>query len=330
MMRAGSLSAWIAALCWTVAHAPGAVGAQSAADAFPTRPVRVVVPFPPGGPNDTLARLLAAQLSVRWRQNVVVDNRGGAAAIIGTDMVAKSVPDGYTLLLVGSNIATNESMYKKLPYDAVRDFAPVTQLAATPYLLLVHPSVAATSVRQLIELARANPGKLNYASASTGAANHLAGELFKSMAGIDMTHIPYKGGGPALTDLLGGHVQLLFNNALTSMPHVRSGRVRLLAVSGAQRSQTLPEVPTVAESGLPGFDVSGWYGILAPAKTPVAILDRVHDDVVAVLRAPDTSEGLLSQGLEPVGNTRAQYAALIRSEIEKWRKVIQTAGIKPE
>lgn len=329
-MRVGSMRAWITVLCWTAAHAQIAVAAQSTSETFPTRPVRVIVPFPPGGPNDTLARILAPRLSERWRQNVVVDNRGGAAAIIGTDMVAKAVPDGYTLLLVGSNIATNQNMYKKLPYDAVRDFAPVTQLAATPYLLLVHPSVAATSVRQLIELARTNPGKLNYASASTGAANHLAGELFKSMARIDMTHIPYKGGGPAMIDLVAGHVQLLFNNALTSMPHVRSGRVRLLGVTSAQRSQTLPEVPTVAESGLPAFDVTGWYGILAPARTPAAILDRARDDVVAVLRARETHEGLLSQGLEPVGSTRAQYAALIRSEIEKWGKVIRAAGIKPE
>lgn len=290
----------------------------------------MVVPFPPGGPNDTLARMAAQGLSQRWGQNIVVDNRGGGSGIIGIEIVARSAPDGYTLIMVGSIITTNVSAYKKLPYDAEKDFAPITRVASTPYVLVVHPSLNVATVQDLIAYARAKPDSLSYASASAGSANHLAGELFNKMAGVKMVHIPYKGGGPALTDVIAGHVQLIFNNPLTVLGHVRAGRLKALAVTSAKRSSVVPGLPTVSEAGLPGFEITGWYGMLAPARVPPAIIDKLRNEVVSIFGAVDVRDRLASQGLEPVGDTPREFSAFIATEIRKWAKVIAESGARIE
>lgn len=296
--------------------------------AYPDRPIRMVVPFPPGGPNDTLARMVAQGLSQRWGQNIIVDNRGGGSGIIGIEIVAKSAPDGYTLIMLGSVITTNVSMYKKLPYDAVKDFAPITRVASTPYVFVVHPSVNVATVQDLITLAKTKPNSLSYASASTGSANHLAGELFNRMAGVKMVHIPYKGGGPALTDVIAGHVQLIFNNPLTVLGHVRAGRLKALAITSPKRSSVVPGIPTISESGLPGYDITGWYGVLAPARVPPAIIDKLHNEIVSLMGTAEVRDRLAGQGLEPVGDTPREFSAFIVTEIRKWAKVIAESGAR--
>ena len=300
----------------------------SAAEAYPDKPIRLIVPQPPGGTSDILARVLASKLAENLRQQIIIDNRAGASGTIGTDLAAKSPPDGYTLVLVYTTHATTPGIYGKLPYDPVADFAPITLAAAAPLLLVVHPKIPVTSVKELIAYAKTRPGDLNFCSAGNGSGSHLAGELFNTMTGVKLTHIPYKGSGLAITELIGGQVQLMFAGIVPIDPHVKSGRVRSIAVTSAKRSVAIPQVPTIAESGLPGFEVVGWYGVLAPARTPHPVVARLHNEFVKILQTQDIRDRLLSEGAEPVGNTPAEFTAFIKTDIGRWAKVIKAAGAK--
>jgi tripartite-type tricarboxylate transporter receptor subunit TctC len=299
------------------------------AQAYPTRPIRLVVPFPPAGTTDILARAVAQRLSVSLGQSVIIDNRPGAAGNIGSDLVAKSAPDGYTLLMgtVGTH-AINPSLYGKMPYDHVKDFVPIVLVAGVPNVLEVTPSLPVNSVADLIKLAKEKPGQLNFASSGSGTSIHLSGELFKTMAGVDMMHVPYKGSAPALTDLMGGQVQLMFDNLPSSLAQIKAGKLRAIAVTSAQRAPALPNVPTIAESGLPGFEASSWFGLLAPAGTPAAVVARINADVNQWLQTAEAKESLLAQGAIPAGGTPEQFAAHIRAETEKWAKVVKVSGAK--
>ncbi|MBI2296923.1 MAG: tripartite tricarboxylate transporter substrate binding protein [Betaproteobacteria bacterium] len=311
----------VAALCIV----PQPAGAQP----FPSKPIRLVLPYPPGGGTDTIARPLAQRLSEHLGQQVVVDNRGGAGGAIGMELVARSAPDGYTIVLaITAQLAVNVSLFRKLPYDPVRDYAPITLLGSGTYVLVVHPSLPVKSVKELIALARARPGELAYSSSGNGSGGHLAAELLKNMAGIKMLHVPYKGGGPALMDLLAGQVQVLFSTQLASWPHVQSGRIRALAVSTAKRPASLPDLPTIAEAGVPGYDSGVWYGILAPAGTPREIIGRLNGEIVRVLNLPDYRKFLVNNAIEPVGSPPEQLGQYIQSEIVKWAKVIKDAGVR--
>ncbi len=305
-----------------------------AADPYPNKPIRLVVPFPAGGTTDILARAVAAELSKLQGWNVVVDNRPGAGGNIGTDMVAKAAPDGYTLLMgtVGTH-GINQSLYGKLPFDPVKDFSPITEVASVPNVLVVNPAFAQqnriNSVTDLIAYARANPGKLNMAASGNGPSIHLAGELFKTQTRTVMVHFPYQGSGPALTDLAGGTMQLMFDNLPSSMALIKSGKLKALAVTSAKPSPALPGVPTVAEAArLPGFEASSWFGLLAPAGTPHEIVARVQQEVARALGTPAMREKMLAQGADPVGNTPEQFAAFIRAELTKWAKVVKDSGAK--
>ncbi|HEX3137590.1 MAG TPA: tripartite tricarboxylate transporter substrate binding protein [Casimicrobiaceae bacterium] len=299
------------------------------AQPYPTKSIRLVVPFPAAGTTDILAREVAQRLSVSFGQSVVVDNRPGAAGNIGSDMVAKSAPDGYTLLMgtVGTH-AINPSLYAKMPYNHVKDFVPIVLVAGVPNVLEVTPSLPVNSVADLIKLAKEKPGQLNFASSGSGTSIHLSGELFKTMTGVDMMHVPYKGSAPALTDLMGGQVQLMFDNLPSSLAQIKAGKLRAIAVTSAQRSPALPNIPTIAESGLPGFEASSWFGLLAPAGTPPAIVARVNADVNEWLQTAEAKEKLLAQGAIPAGGTPEQFAAHIRVETEKWAKVVTVSGAK--
>ena len=305
--------------------------AQAQPQGYPTKPIRFVVPYPAGGPLDTVARLLGQKVSERVKQPVIVDNKPGAGGNIGADAVAKSAPDGYTILMGAvATHAINPTLYASIPYDPVKDFIPVTQVASTPNVLVVNPSVPANNVREFIAYAKANPGKLNFGSGSTGSAGHLAGELFKTMAGVEMTHVPYKGAAPAMNDLVGGRIQLMFDNLASSLGQVRAGRVKALAVTTAKRTALAPELPTIAESGLPGFDISTWFGIFVAAGTPRDIVDRLHADFTRALAAPEVRERMLSLGAEPVGNRPEEFAAYIRGEADKYARVIKASGAKAD
>jgi tripartite-type tricarboxylate transporter receptor subunit TctC len=304
--------------------------AAHAQPTYPQKPIRLVVPFPPGGGTDILARLFGQKLSETLGQPIIIDNRGGAGGTIGTDIAAKAPSDGYTLILVSGSHAINPGLYQKLPYDSVNDFAPITQIATSPGILVVNPSLPVKSVKDLIALARAKPGQINYASAGSGTPPHLAGELFKVMAKIDMVHVPYKGNAPAFTDVIGGQVSLIFPTMPYAMPFIKFGKLRPIAVTSAKRSPAAPDIPTIAESGLPGYEATSWYGILAPARTPPQIVTRLHEVLVSVIGAPDMKDKLAAQGLDPVGNTPQQFAAVIKSEIAKWAKVVKASGAKPE
>jgi tripartite-type tricarboxylate transporter receptor subunit TctC len=290
----------------------------------------MIVPYPPGGGTDIVGRMVAQKLAENFGQTVVIDNRGGAAGSIGSEIAAKSAPDGYTILMgnVAPN-AINVSLYAKLGYDPVADFSPVSLVASTPNILVVQPSLAVKTVADLVVLAKAKPGTLNYPSAGLGSSSHLAGELFDNLAGVKMVHIPYKGGGPALTDLLGGQVQLMFATMPAAMPHVKSGRLRAVAVTSARRSPAMPELPTIGET-LKGYEAATWYGVLAPARTPRAVIMALHGEVVKILGVAETRDRLLLQGFEPVGGTPEEFAAYIKAEIAKWGRVIKAAGIKAE
>ncbi len=304
--------------------------AAQAADAYPSRPIRMIVAYPPGGGTDQVGRVMAEQLTQTLGQQVVVDNRGGATGNIGTELAARAAPDGYTLLMgnVAPN-AVNVSLFKKLGFDPVKDFAPVSLVAITPNILVAHPSLPVKTVKELIALAKAKPGALNFPSAGVGSSSHLAGELLKSLAGISMVHIPFKGGGPALVATISGEVQIMFATMPAAMPHVKSGKVRPVAVTTTKRSQAMPDLPTIAESGVKGYDAATWYGLLAPAGTAKAIVDRLHVDTVKILAGP-TRQRLEVQGFEPDGGTPAAFAAYIKAEITKWAKVIRDAGIPAE
>lgn len=307
-----------------------AAGAVQAADAYPARPVRMIVAYPPGGGTDQVGRVMADQLTQTLGQQVVVDNRGGATGNIGTELAARAVPDGYTLLMgnVAPN-AVNVSLFKKLGFDPVKDFSPVSLVAITPNILVAHPSQPVKTIKELLALAKAKPGALNFPSAGVGSSSHLAGELLKSLAKIDMVHVPFKGGGPALVAMISGEVQIMFATMPAAMPHVKSGKARAIAVTTAKRSQAMPELPTIAEAGVAGYEASTWYGLLAPAKTPKPVVDRLHTDTVKILAGP-ARQRLEVQGFEPVGGTPAEFGAYIKSEIVKWAKVIKDANIPAE
>jgi tripartite-type tricarboxylate transporter receptor subunit TctC len=298
---------------------------------YPSKPIRFVVPYPAGGPLDTVARLLGQKVSESTKQPVIVDNKPGAGGNIGADAVAKAAPDGYTILMGAvATHAINPSLYANMPYDAARDFIPVMQIASTPNVLVVNPSVPAANVREFIAYAKANPGKLNFGSGSTGSAGHLAGELFKTLAGIDMTHVPYKGAAPAMNDLIGGQIQLMFDNLASSLAQVRAGRIRALAVTTARRSSLAPELPTVAESGLPGFDINTWFGLFVPAATPREVVEKLHSEFARAITATDVREKMLSLGAEPVGNTPDEFAAYVRAEAGKYARVVKASGAKAD
>ena len=319
-----------ALLALLAAPAANAATAQSApAGAYPDKPLRLIVPFPPGGGNDILARAVGQRLVEVLGQQFVVDNRGGAGGAIGATIAAAAAPDGYTLFLgsVG-NLAQNPALKENLPYNPVRDFAPVSLIATSSFILAVNPGVAAKSVQELIALAKASPGKFNYASAGTGSSLHMAGELFKHATGTDMLHVPYKGTVPAMTDLIGGRVQLIFSTMPPALPLIKTGRLRALGVTTAKRAAAAPEVPTIAESGVKGFNVSNWQGILLPAKTPGAIVRKLNRDLLATLKLPGMPETLAAQGLESAGSTPEEFGALIKAEIAKYTQVVKAAGIR--
>jgi tripartite-type tricarboxylate transporter receptor subunit TctC len=304
-------------------------GVPAAAQTYPTKPIRFIVPFGPGGPGDIIGRMIGKKLTESMGQPVVVDNRSGATTIIGTEIAARSPADGYTLLLISTTHSVNPSLFPKLPYEPIKDFAPVTMLTATPFMLVVHPSVAAKTVPDLVALARSKPGQLNYGSSGNGSSIHLTTELFAGAAKIEMTHVPYKGSGPAFIDLIGGQINLLFSSTVSSLPHVKTGKVRGLAITSLKRAPALPAIPTVAEY-YPGFESSSWFGMLVPAKTPKPIIDRLLAETRAALKSPDVNQNLVSQGAEPGGNSPTEFGAYFRSEIAKWGKVVKAAGVKLE
>jgi tripartite-type tricarboxylate transporter receptor subunit TctC len=295
---------------------------------FPTKPVRIVVPFAPGGGTDLIARTLGQKLSAAWNQQVLVDNRPGGGTVIGSDIVAKSAPDGHTMLLTANPHTTNPALHAKLPYDTVRDFAGITQIASAPMIVTVHPALPARSMRDLIALAKQRPGQLSYATSGNAGPQHLAGELFRFMAGIDMVHVPYKGSAPAITDLIAGQTQLTFGSTFTVIPQVNAGRLRALAVTTAQRSAVLPNVPTIAESALPGYEATTWYGIFTPAAVPRTVVVKLHADIARALKLPDVAERLTRDGSDPVASEPAAFDAHVRAEIDKAQRIVKASGMR--
>ncbi len=305
-------------------------GAQDAG-AFPVRPVRLIVPFPPGGSNDLLARAVAQRLTEVTGQQVVVDNRGGAGGLVGATLVATSVPDGYTMLLASlGNLAVNPALQKKPAYDGLKDFAPVTLLATSVFMLVAHPAVPVKGVPDLIALAKAKPGALNYGSAGVGSSLHLTGEIFKHAAGVDLVHVAYKGTGPAITELIGGQVQLVFSTMSAVLPHVKSAKLRALGTSGSKRAAAAPDVPTIAEGGLPGFEVLNWQGLVVPARTPAAVVQKLNAATLQAMKMPGMAESLVVQGLDPAPGTPEAFGAYLKVEIPKYAKIIRAAGIRSE
>ncbi len=298
---------------------------------YPTKPVRIVVPYPAGGTTDIIARIAAAQLAERLKQPFVVENRAGASGAIGSVAVSQAAPDGYTLVMgTASSHGINSALQKNLPYDAVKDFAPVTVVASTPNIVVVHPSVPAKTLGELLALAKAKPGTINFGSTSPGGSPHMSAELLKMMAGADLTHVPYKGAAPMLTDLIGGQIQVGFDNLPSTIGFVRSGKVRALAVTTPQRWPGASDIPTVAESGVPGYEVSGWFGLLAPAGTPKAVLDTLQSAVAQAVQQPEVAKQLRDLGAEPVANKPEAFARDIAADVDKWRKVVQATGVKLE
>src|SRR5262245_61820105 len=302
---------------------------SAAAQTYPNRAIRLIVPFPPGGSNDIVGRMVGQQLGDRLGQSVVIDNRGGAGGTIGTDLAAKSTPDGYTLLLISVAHAFNPAMYKKLPYDPEKAFSPIGMVAAGPVALMVNPALPVHSVKELIELAKKEPGKLNYATAGIGSFQHLASKLFKLQTGVDMVHVPYKGGGPAMMDTIAGQAQVNMASLIQVGPHVKSGKLRLLATSGTKRSGLYPDVPTVAET-VPGYDATNWWGLVAPAGTPPAILERLSSELSGLLSSSETQKRVANEGADVVRMTPQEFAKFMHDETIKWAKVVKQAGIQPE
>ena len=313
-----------AAVCAASEPNPGAAEPH-----YPSKPIRVLVGFSPGGGTDVVARIIGKKLTEAWNQQIVIDNRPGAGGLLASDMTAKANPDGYTLLVTSPSFAIQPSIAGKLPFDPLRDFAPVTQASDSPYLLVLHPGVEARSVKELIDLAKAHPGKLNYASGGIGSAQHLTTELFKLMAGVNIVHVPYKG-AVSVPDVIAGRVQMLFSGLPQALSHVQGGRLRALAVTTPSRSPVAPDVPTVAEAGVPGFAVTIWYGILATGRTPRTVVDKLSAEIVKALHSSDVRQQLTSLGLEPVGSAPGDFGAKIRAEIAQWAQVVKRAGIRPE
>ncbi len=305
------------------------IAVQALAQGYPSRPVKLLVGVPPGGPTDTVARAIAPELGEALGQPIVVENRPGASGVIATDAVAKAQPDGHTLAFIYITHATNPSLIAKLPYDTLRDFAPVSLVGRQSMVLLANPAFAANSVQELVAAAKAAPGRIDYGASDAGSAPHLAAELFKMMAGVDLTPIYYKGTAPALTDLLAGQIPVMFVSNISALPHVKSAKLKALGVTGAQRTPLAPDIPTIAESGLAGYEAYGWYGIAAPARTPGAVIARLQAEVARIAQSPAMKARLAAQGLELVGNSPAEVQAFIRAEIDKWRAVLKAAGIKP-
>ena len=320
---------WLAVLacCACVAGANAQTVAQ---DIYPTKPIRFVVPFAPGGGTDITARAVAQKLGESWGQTVVPDNRPGANGTIGVDITAKSAPDGYTITMISSSHAVNVGLYTKLPYDLLRDLAPVTQATSQPYVMVIHPSVPAKSVKEFIAYARSKPGGVNYGSSGTGGISHLGGALLASIAGIEMVHIPYKGGAPSTLDLIAGQIQMQLGTLLLTGPHIKSGKLRVLAVTTPKRWPGTPELPTMQEAGVPGFAITQWYGMLAPAKTPPAIVNKLSQEISRLLHQPDVKERLAADGADAVGNTPAEFGAHIKSEIDKYGKLVKQIGLRAE
>jgi len=320
------------ALLATSATAALALGfCDAAAQTYPSRSIRIVVPFPPGGGTDIGTRIVGQKLQESLGQPVVIENKPGASGIVGTEFTAKAAPDGYTLMV--GNIGThtiNVSLFKKLSYDPVKDFAPISQMALLPMFLLVNPAVPANSVRELVAYAKAKPGQVNYSSSGAGGMPHVSAELFRSMAGIDIVHIPYKGGGPAVADLIGGQVQISFATVLESISHVKGGKLRALAVSSAKRSAAMPELPTLAEAGVTGYESGSWLALYAPAGTPADIVARLSAEAIRIVNLPDVRERLLQQGADPVGGTAAELVATMQADTAKYARVLREAGVKPE
>jgi tripartite-type tricarboxylate transporter receptor subunit TctC len=304
--------------------------ANAFAQSYPAKPIRIVVPYPPGGFNDTLGRTLAAKFTEAWGQPAIVENKPGANTLIGSDFVAKSPADGYTLLIVAFPFAVTPSLIKNMPYDTVKDFAPVILAAQSPNILVVNPGLPVKSVGELIALAKSKPDGLSYASTGNGSSNHISMELFMSLAGVKLVHIPYKGSAPAVTDLLGGQVQVMFDNAPNVMPQVKAGRLRALGQSGLARSPIAADLPTVAEAGVPGYEVTVWFGLVAPAGTPRGVIMKLNAEVLKILAMPDVRERFLAQGVEPMGSTPEQFGEHIRAQMAKWGKVVADAGVKAE
>ncbi len=321
-------SAINAALCFMIV-APFLCAPALAQD-YPVKPIRIIVPQSAGGSTDMVARIVTQRLDDVLKQSMVVDNRPGAGSINGTDIVAKATPDGYTLLAVAASFTITPSMRKKLPYSPARDFAPISQLASLPHILVLHPSVPLKSVKELIAFAKANPGKLNCASSGVGTSTHLAAEQFMHKTGTRMLVVPYKGGAPGVTALVGGQVQLYFAAISTALPHVKSGRLHALAVTSTKRASVAPELPTVAEAGVPGYEHSSWVGILAPAKTPRPVIEKLHGEIVRIVLSPDVKKLFFRDGLEAVGNSPEEFGAIIKAEIAKWKNLVKVAGIRVE
>jgi len=296
---------------------------------YPNRPIRLISPFPPGGFNDILSRLVGQKLTEAWGQQVVIDNRPGANMIVGTSVVAKAAPDGYTMVMGAIPHAINPSLYK-LPYDPIKDFTPIVLICSVPNLLVVHPSIPATTVKELVAYAKANPKKLSFGSTGSGSSSHMAGELLKVTAGIDMVHVPYKGAGPALTDLIAGRLQVYIGATISVLPHARAGKLRALGVTTPKRIGSLPDIPTVIEGGVPGFEVSSWYGLIGPAGMAPALVRRIHAEVRRIVELPEIRERLVKDGAEPVNATPEEFAAAIRDDIRKWMHVVKVTGAKPD
>ena len=302
----------------------------TAAESYPSRPLRFIVPFPPGGGNDIVGRIVAVKLAEGLGQQVVVDNRGGAGGTIGTDITAKALPDGYTMLVNNISLAVNHTLVTKLPYDTLKDLAPVSLIGRQPNIVVVHPGVSAKSVGELLDLARAKPGQVNYGSGGIGTASHLATEMLKLMAKVDMTHVPYKGLGPALVDLMGGRLTVIISTMASALPQMKTGKLRPLAVTTARRSSFFPDVPTMDEAGVKGYEFSTWYGIVVPAGTPKPIIDRLNAETRKALDSALVKDQFVGQGLEPVSSTPAEFGSYLKSEVAKWGKVVKASGAKPE
>jgi tripartite-type tricarboxylate transporter receptor subunit TctC len=329
MRQAPGICAAIVALFGAVDALAADVASTSPGQAYPTRPIRLIVPFPPGGSNDIISRVIGQQLGDRLGKPLVIDNRGGAGGLVGTETAVHAAPDGYTLLIISVAYSYNPAIYK-LPYDPVKAIAPVGQLGTGPNALVVHPGVPAKSVKELLALAKAKPGQLNYATAGIGSFQHMSSEMFRIMSGINIVHIPFKGGGPAMLAVIGGQAQISIGSLLQELPHIRSGKMRALGTGGAKRSPALPDVPTIAEGGVPGYEANNWWGIVAPAATPQPVVRKLNAEIAAILAAPETQKWFLSEGGEAVSRTPEEFRKWILAEMAKWGKVVKEAGIRAE